>query len=245
MGREGVPPEQGPRKVARYIRVSKSVQRPELQADETAEFLARRGWSLVDTYLDRGETGSNDRRPELDRLLADARRGKFDTILVWKSDRVFRSLRHMLNTLAELAAVNINFVSVTEAAMDTTTPQGRLLLHLVAAFAEFERSLLIERTIAGQAAARRRGVRIGRPPADIDVPRAAKMRAGGMSLREIARDLGVGVSTLHRALKDHDGDDAEEPDERVPEPRDRRFRKEGAAERPSTTTEPLVIAGGS
>jgi len=203
-GRESVSPEQGSRRVSRYLRVSKTAQKAELQADETADFLKRRGWTLVDTYLDQGETGASDRRPELDRLLADARRGRCDTILVWKSDRMFRSLRHMVNTLAELAAININFVSVTEP-FDTTTPQGRLLLHLVAAFAEFERTILVERTRAGQLAARRRGIRIGRPPVKIDVNRASTMRDGGMSLRAIARDLGIGVSTIHRLLREHDG----------------------------------------
>ena len=118
---------------------------PSLQLDETARVVAARDWELVDTYIDHGVSGSRERRPELDRLLADARRGLFDTVLVWRSDRLFRSLRHMVLTIEDLAAIHVDFVSVTEP-FDTTTPQGRLLLHMVSAFAEFERQILIERT---------------------------------------------------------------------------------------------------
>ena len=135
-------------RAARYIRVSRSDQRPALQADETVEFIDRRGWTLVDTFVDEGVSGTKDRRPGLDRLLAAARRRDFDILVVWRSDRLFRSLSNMVAALGELSALGIAFVSVTEP-FDTTTPQGRLLLHLVAAFAEFERGVLVERTRAG------------------------------------------------------------------------------------------------
>jgi DNA invertase Pin-like site-specific DNA recombinase len=125
---------------------------------------------------------------------------EFDTILVWRSDRLFRSLRHMVITIEELAALGVDFVSVTEP-FDTTTPQGRLLLHLVSAFAEFEKQVLIERTKAGLDAARRRGARIGRPRVHVDVARAIKLRREGLSLRNIARKLGIGCATLCRALQ--------------------------------------------
>jgi DNA invertase Pin-like site-specific DNA recombinase len=186
-------------RVARYLRVSRSDQNPELQADETDEFIARRGWELTATFTDQGVSGSRDRRPELDRLLADARRRKFDLLVVYRSDRLFRSLKHMVVTLDELAALGIGFVSVTEP-FDTTTPSGRLLLHLVSAMAEFEKAILVERTKAGLAAARRRGARIGRPRARLDLDRARELRAGGRSLRDTAKELGVGAATLQRAL---------------------------------------------
>jgi DNA invertase Pin-like site-specific DNA recombinase len=188
------------KRAACYLRVSTSDQREGLQADETQELIERRGWELADTYCDHGISGSKERRPALDRLLADARRRRFDLIVVWKSDRLFRSLKHMVNTLDELAALGVGFISVTEPLLDTTTPQGRLLLHLVSAFAEFEKATLIERTRAGLAAAKRRGARLGRPRADLDVLRARAMRAAGLSLRAIAAELGVKPSTLHRAL---------------------------------------------
>ena len=188
-----------PRRVARYIRVSTTDQNPQLQADETAHMTAGRGWELVDSYVDHGISGSNDQRPELKRLLADARKGKLDTVLVWRSDRLFRSLKHMVVTIDALAALGVDFVSVSEP-FDTTTPQGRLLLHLVAAMGEFERELIRERTRAGLAAARRRGARVGRPPVHIDLVKARSLRAEGKSLREVAKRLGVGATTLRRAL---------------------------------------------
>jgi DNA invertase Pin-like site-specific DNA recombinase len=140
-------------------------------------------------------------------MMAAARRRQFDILVVWRSDRLFRSLRHMVAALEELAALGIEYVSVTEP-FDTTTPQGRLLIHLVSAFAEFERGILQERTRAGLAAAKRRGVRLGRPPAHIDVFKARGMRAQGKSLRAVARHFGIGASTLHRLL----AGDAKEPE---------------------------------
>lgn len=192
-------PERSRCRVARYIRVSRSDQRPALQADETAQFIDRRGWVLVDTFVDEGVSGAKAHRPALDRLLAAARRGEFDVLVVWRSDRLFRSLRHMVNTLAELGALGVEFVSATEP-FDTTTPQGQLLMHMVAAFAEFERGVLRERTKAGIAAARRRGARVGRPRVNVDVDRVCGMRAAGLSVRRIARELNIGSSTVHRLL---------------------------------------------
>jgi DNA invertase Pin-like site-specific DNA recombinase len=188
------------RRVARYIRVSRTDQDPSLQLDETARLIAARGWDLVDTYTDHGISGSRDRRPELDRMLKDAKAGRFNTVLVWRSDRLFRSLRHMVVTIEELAALGIDFVSVTEP-FDTTTPHGRLLLHLVSAFAEFERQVLIERTKAGLDAARRRGKRIGRPRVFVDVCGALRLLKRGLTVREIANRMHVGYGTLHRALR--------------------------------------------
>ena len=124
-------------RVARYLRVSRVDQNPALQDDETADVIARRGWKLTDTYTDHGISGSREKRPELDRLLRDARRGRFNLVCVWKADRLFRSLRAMVNTLDEWSALGIGFVSATEA-FDSTTPQGKLLMHLTSAFAEFD-----------------------------------------------------------------------------------------------------------
>jgi DNA invertase Pin-like site-specific DNA recombinase len=161
--------------------------------------LKNRGWDLVATYLDHGVSGTKDVRPELTKMMTAARRGEFKVVLVWRSDRLFRSLRHMVSTIEELAALGVDFCSVTEP-FDSTTPSGRLLFHLVSAFAEFERGVLVERTRAGLEAARRRGARIGRPRVKVDVKEAVKLRASGKSLRETARLLGIGAATLHRAL---------------------------------------------
>ena len=186
-------------RAARYLRVSRVDQRADLQDDETEELVKRRGWKLVDTYEDHGVSGSRDRRPELDRLMGDLRRRRFDVLVVWRSDRAFRSLRHMVVLLDELGSRNVSFVSVTEP-FDTSTPSGKLLLHMVSAMAEFERGILQERTRAGLAAARRRGARLGRPRARLDEDHVRELRAGGMSVREIASSMGVGSSTIQRRL---------------------------------------------
>lgn len=189
-----------PLRIARYLRVSRADQTLALQDDETIEFAKRRGWNIVKTYTDHGVSGSRERRPDLDRLMADARRGRFDAVLVWKADRLFRSLKAMVTTLDEWNATGVGFTSATEV-FDTTTPQGKLLLHVVSAFGEFERGVLIERTKAGMQAARRRGVRVGRPPAPLDVDRLHEMRVEGYSVREIAVALGVGSSTVVRRIR--------------------------------------------
>jgi DNA invertase Pin-like site-specific DNA recombinase len=186
-------------RAVQYVRVSRSDQKPGMQADETAEMIRRRGWKLSDTYTDHGISGARDRRPELDRLLDDARHGRFDVLVVYKADRLFRSLRHMVNTLDELAALNVSFVSCTEP-FDTATPSGRLLLNVISAMGSFERDLLIERTKSGIAAARRRGAKVGRPRAHVDVDLALELRAAGKSIREIGVALGVGAATVSRAL---------------------------------------------
>jgi DNA invertase Pin-like site-specific DNA recombinase len=185
-------------RVARYIRVSTRDQRPELQSDETQRLIDARGWRLVDTYLDQGISGSKTTRPELTRMLNDARKGRFDVLLAWKSDRLFRSLRHMVITLEELAAIGVDFVSVTEP-FDSTTPQGRLLMHIVSAMGEFERDLIRERTMAGLAAAKRRGAPIGRPRVAVDLVKVGVLMQT-MSMRQTAKELGVSREALRRAL---------------------------------------------
>jgi DNA invertase Pin-like site-specific DNA recombinase len=188
-----------PLRVAIYERVSRAHQATALQTDEIGAFVERRGWKVVKRYVDHGVSGARDRRPELDKMLADARAGKFDVIVVFKTDRLARSLRHLVTMLDELASNGVGFVSITEP-FDTTSPSGRLLLQIVGAMAEFERSLIVERTRAGVAAARRRGAKIGRPRARIDLDRALELRAAGKSIREAAKVLGVGAATLSRAL---------------------------------------------
>ena len=197
-------------RAARYVRVSRLDQNPRAQEDETATFIERRGWQLTDTFVDHGVSGSRERRPELDRLLLDARKRRFDVLVVFRADRLFRSLKHMVVTLDELAALGINFASVNEP-FDTTTPSGRLLLHLVSAMAEFEKAILVERTRAGVAAARRRGARIGRPRVHVDRDELHRLRDDKMSIRLIAKQLGVGTGTIQRALGKLTQDDPEGP----------------------------------
>ncbi|MBX3218993.1 MAG: recombinase family protein [Labilithrix sp.] len=186
-----------PLRAARYLRVSRTDQDPRLQDDETKDFITRRGWVLGDTYVDHGVSGARDRRPELDRLLGDARRRRYDVLVVWRSDRMFRSIKNMVVTLDELDAIGVAFASVKES-FDLTCPSGRLLMHVVSAMAEFERCILQERVRAGVAAARRRGVRLGRPRARVDLDQVHELLEQGWSVRKIADTLGVGASTIQR-----------------------------------------------
>jgi DNA invertase Pin-like site-specific DNA recombinase len=183
-----------PLRAALYARVSTSDQTTENQTFELRRYVEARGWTAAE-YLDT-ISGSTERRPALDQLVADAKRRRFDVLVVWRLDRLGRSLKHLIMTLDELAALGIAFTSLNEG-IDTTTPADKLQLHLLAAIAEFERARIVERVRAGIARARRDGRRLGRKPhriADADVERTAHL-----SLRKAAKAIGVPRSVLHRA----------------------------------------------
>ena len=134
-----------------------------MQTRELREYCERRGGQIVDEYVDVGVSGAKDRRPELNRLMAHAQQRRFDAVLVWKLDRFRRSLRHLVNALAEREARGVAFVSLRDN-LDLSTPAGRLMFQIIGAMAEFERSLIVERVKAGMRKARAKGKRIGRPP---------------------------------------------------------------------------------
>jgi DNA invertase Pin-like site-specific DNA recombinase len=188
-------------RVALYARVSTSngQQDPEMQLRELREFAEHRGLSVIGEYVDR-MTGSKDSRPALNRLMFDASRRKFDAVLVWKLDRFGRSLRHLVNAIAELEAIGVSFISFRDN-LDLTTPSGRLMFQIIGAMAEFERALIQERVRAGLRNAKAKGKKLGRPRAGIDPTQVEALRASGSSWREIAEKLGVGLGTVHRTLK--------------------------------------------
>jgi DNA invertase Pin-like site-specific DNA recombinase len=185
-------------RVALYARVSTSNghQDPEMQLRELREFAEHRGLSVIGEYVDR-MTGSKDSRPSLNRLMADASQRKFDVVLVWKLDRFGRSLRHLVNAIAELEALGVVFVSFRDN-LDLTTPSGRLMFHVISAMAEFERALIQERVRAGLRNARAKGKKLGRPRADVRESEIDALRASGASWRTIAKETGFGVGTVHR-----------------------------------------------
>jgi DNA invertase Pin-like site-specific DNA recombinase len=188
-------------RVALYARVSTlNGQHPEMQLSELREYGARRGWQIVSEYVDEGVSGSRERRPQLDRLMADAHRRKFDLIAVWKIDRFGRSLRHLVNALADLDAYGIAFVSLRDN-LDLSTPSGRLMFQVIGAMSEFEKSLIQERVRAGLRNAVARGVRLGRPKRTVDAAEIARLRASGASWREVAEQMRIGVGTAVRALQ--------------------------------------------
>jgi DNA invertase Pin-like site-specific DNA recombinase len=189
-----------PARVALYGRVSTlQKQDPELQMRELWEYAARRGWEIADEYIDR-VSGSKDSRPGLNRLMADAGARKFDAVLVWKLDRFGRSLRHLVNALAELEALGVAFVSLRDN-LDLSTPAGRMLFHMIGAMAEFERSLIQERVRAGLRHARSKGKRLGRPLVIVDRARIACLRAQGHGWKAIAREMKIGVGTVRKAAQ--------------------------------------------
>ena len=191
-------PGSSPR-IALYARVSTSGghQDPEMQLRELREYADRRGWEITETYTDTGVSGSKESRPALNRLMADACQRRFDAILVWKLDRFGRSLRHLVNALAELEALGVAFISLRDN-LDLSTPSGRLMFQIIGAMAEFERALIQERVRAGLRNARAKGKRLGRPRAEIDQAQIVALRASGASWRAIAKELRVGLGTVHR-----------------------------------------------
>jgi DNA invertase Pin-like site-specific DNA recombinase len=187
-------------KVAIYARVSTSDQHNEIQIKELTEYVERRGWCLAGVYQDQ-MSGVKTQRPGLDTLMADARLHKFDAAIVWKLDRFGRSLVNCVAGIQELTAAGVRFIAVSQGLdTDASNPTARLLLHILAAVAEFERELIKERVSAGLKHAKTKGVRIGRPRRVFDRQRALDMRQQGMSFPAIADALGVGYGTVVRGI---------------------------------------------
>jgi DNA invertase Pin-like site-specific DNA recombinase len=203
-------------RVAIYARVStaNNGQDPTMQTRELREYCERRGWSVTGEYVDIGISGSKEKRPELDRLLIDAHRRRFDVVLVWKLDRFSRSLRNLVNSLAELDTLGVDFVSLRDN-LDFSTPSGRLMFQIIGAMAEFERALIQERVRAGMRNARAKGRRIGRPPqtqlsSELRADIANAYQFGGTSLRLLAKTFGTSLATVQRCVRVsrmRDGDD--------------------------------------
>jgi DNA invertase Pin-like site-specific DNA recombinase len=188
-------------RVALYARVSTlNGQHPEMQLSELREYVSRRGWKPVGEYIDHGVSGSKESRPELNRLMADAHRRRFEAVLVWKIDRFGRSLKHLVNALGDLDAYGVAFVSLRDN-LDLSTASGRLMFQIIGAMAEFERALTQERVRAGLRNARAKGKRLGRPRTVVDAVQIASLRASGASWREVSQQLGIGVGTACRALQ--------------------------------------------
>ena len=186
-------------KAAIYTRVSTADQNVGMQLDELRAYCERRGLEVAEEYVDSAVSGAKESRPALNRLLADARRRRFDAVLVYRYDRFARSLRQLVNALGEFDALGIHFISLHEG-VDTSTPSGRLVFGIFASIAEFERSLITERVKSGQAAAKRRGIKFGRPRLELDAEKLAELRSQGMSYANIARATGLSVGTVYRVM---------------------------------------------
>jgi putative DNA-invertase from lambdoid prophage Rac len=187
-------------RAAIYARVSTTDQNCEMQLRDLREYCERRGWT-AEEYVDTGFSGAKVSRPALDKLMRDARRKEVDVVLVWKVDRWGRSIRNLVDSVGELDRLGIRWIATTQNIdTDEHNPTSRLILHIMAAVAEYERELIRERVRAGMSTAKVRGKRLGRPKACFDRTRAQDLKAKGFSLRSIARQLGVGKDTVAHAL---------------------------------------------
>jgi len=185
-------------KTAVYARVStNNGQDPELQLREVREYCQRRGWQLEGEYVDTGISGAKDSRPELNRLVADAHKRRFDAVVVWRFDRFARSVSHLLRALEDFRSLGIEFVSLSEQ-VDTSTPTGKMVFTVLGAVAELERSLIAERVRAGLRNARAKGTRLGRPPKGVDPGTITRLRAEGATWRAVGRKLGVSAATAYK-----------------------------------------------
>ena len=183
-----------------YTRVSTIDQHPETQLYDLREMAKQRGYEIVREHGDK-ISGAKQKRPGLDQLLADARRHKFDTVLVWAFDRMARSVRHFLEILDELNHLGIEFVSFREN-IDTGGPLGRAMIVIVGAIAELEKNLIVERVRAGMRRARLEGRQIGRSPLKIDRAQLIDDRRSGMSLSQVARKHRVSRATVCRLMNE-------------------------------------------
>lgn len=198
-------------RAAIYVRVSTSRktngafdQDPAMQVEPLKKYAADKGWNLVKTYADR--SSSRDPRPSLNQLMKDARKRAFDVVLVWKFDRFARSVAELVSALDLFDSLNVAFVSHQEA-IDTSTHVGKLIFHIMAAMAEFERDLIRERVIAGVEYAKQHGTRsgkaIGRPKVIFPRGKVAELVAAGSSLRQAAKMLGIGYGTARKDLSEN------------------------------------------
>ncbi len=187
--------------VSIYARVSTERQAVDMQLSELRDYVQRAGWKVYREFVDEGYTGKNTARPAFKEMIDEARRRKFDVLLVWKLDRLSRSLKDLIGTLDELGHLGIDFISYDNK-IDTSSPTGKLVFQIIGAVAEFERDIISERVKAGLRNARRKGKRLGRPPVSpMVIEKAKKLRKEGLSYRKIGKRLGISEGMVRKGLK--------------------------------------------
>lgn len=184
-----------------YARVSTDRQTVDMQIHELKEYVKRRGWNLYKEFIDQGYSGSDTKRPAFQEMMNEAKKRKFDVLLVWKLDRLSRSMKDLVMVLNELGGLGIDFVSYDNN-LDTSTPTGKLVFHVIGAVAEFEKDIIKERVRAGLENAKRKGKKLGRPGVDDSVIEEAKvLRGQGKSFRTIGKQLGISEGAVRQRLK--------------------------------------------
>jgi DNA invertase Pin-like site-specific DNA recombinase len=187
------------KRAALYLRVSTLDQHPETQLHDLEQMARQREFEIVERYTDR-ISGTRARRPGLDRMMADARHGKFDVLVVWACDRLARSVRHFLEVLDELNHLKLEFVSFREQ-LDTGGAMGRAFIVIISVVAELERNLIVERVRAGMRRAKLEGRHIGRPALEVDREALIRDRASGLSVRELAKMHHISRTSVTRLLQ--------------------------------------------
>ncbi len=189
------------KKVALYARVSTSNthQNPETQLLDLRKFSSDREFQVFNEYVDHGISGSKESRPGLDKLMADAKKKRFDIVLVWRFDCFARSVKHLVDALHAFRYLGIAFISYQEN-IDTGSPLGEAMFTIVSAMAQLERDIIRERVKAGLRRAKEKGIRLGRPELQVDMVKVQKMKDSGISIRKISEELGVSRTTITRIL---------------------------------------------
>jgi DNA invertase Pin-like site-specific DNA recombinase len=188
------------KRAALYARVSTPDQHLETQLYDLRRLAAQRGFEVAREYTDRGISGSKAKRPGLDAMMQDSRRGEFSVVLVAAFDRIARSTKNFLEVVDELNSLSVEFVSAREA-IDTSGPMGRMFLTMVGSIAELERSLIVERIKAGMRRAKIEGRRLGRAPLDVDRDALVRDRLSGMSLTDVAKKYGISRASVVRVVR--------------------------------------------
>jgi len=188
------------KRVAIYVRVSTKDQSVGMQLNDLERYSKERGLNIFKVYEDNGVSGTKETRPALGQLMDDARKRKFDIVLVWRFDRFARSTKHLVNALYEFRNLGIDFISYQEN-IDTSSPLGEAIFTIISAMSKLERDIIAERVKGGLRKARANGITLGRPNSVIDMDKLIKYKEQGMSIREIAKELGLSRGKVERTLK--------------------------------------------
>jgi DNA invertase Pin-like site-specific DNA recombinase len=186
--------------MAIYTRVSTEGQSVDMQVEDLNRYCQQRGFQVYKEYCDQGFSGTRDRRPALDQLMADARKRKFDGVLVWRFDRFARSTKHLITALEEFRYLGIDFISYQEN-IDTGSPLGKAMFTIVSAIAELERNIIVERVKGGIRRAKANGKILGRPRLDLNVEELRRFRDKGLSLRSIGHKVHASAAAVHKTLQ--------------------------------------------
>ncbi len=187
-------------RVALYARVSTTDQSTDSQLLDLRRYVRERGWDIFREYVDEGISGTKDSRPALNELMDDAKKRRFDVVLVWRFDRFARSTQHLILALSEFKNLGIDFVSFQEN-IDTSSPLGSAIFTIISAVSQLERDIIAERVRMGLRRAKEEGKQLGRPRASIDLEKLNRLHSEGRSHRQIAAELGTSHASVGRMLR--------------------------------------------